>query len=179
MNGSKRSWSTSSPMREATQFKTRRYRSLTLRLRDSRRNRPHLNFMQKSIPEPILFDFEIESCLQVQAEPFRHAEVSGQPKRCIGRDAAQSKNDLVDSTRRHTKRFSQAILAEAKRNEELFLEYVPGVNRLKFAAWHCTIPFLPDQTRSWLRASGGHASAAVGRSPSRQSRPPSSAFATR
>jgi hypothetical protein len=85
--------------------------------------------------------------LQAEKEPFRQAEIAGEPQIGVGGDIPLAQHDLVDAARRDVNRARQGILAEAHRLEELFEQDFAGVG-IGFAhpcLYHAAVLFRNSQ----------------------------------
>lgn len=87
-----------------------------------------MNLIFQTSPEEIPLNFKIVSCLKVQPEELRCAEVLGETKGSIGTDGSLALDDLVDASSRYTRILCKAILRHTERTEKLFRENLTGMN---------------------------------------------------
>ncbi len=88
--------------------------------------------MCDSCAGPVPLDLELEPNLKVQPEPLRRAEVPGETKSRVGRNAPLAENDLVDAPWRNANVLCEPVLTEAMGLEELGQEHFAGMDRGEF-----------------------------------------------
>src|SRR5216684_7907814 len=82
--------------------------------------------------------------LKPEEEPFRQAEIAGEPQVGVGGDISLAQHDLVDAARSYMNRTCQRVLAEFHRLEKLFKQDFAGVGIGKQPAFrfrHVTCAF--------------------------------------
>src|SRR5688572_6815074 len=94
--------------------------SPTLRCVHSRCTRKGGYFIVEAIAKPVLLNFQLVTCLQVQPESLRSAKVPRQPQRCISRDRTLAADNFVDPTRWDRRILCEPILADSQGCQELF-----------------------------------------------------------
>jgi hypothetical protein len=100
------------------------------------RSRKDGDFLPQPIAEPVPFDLQVVSRLQVQPEPLRGAEEARKTKCRVCRDGALSMDDLVDASRRNVDLVGKPILRQPQGTEELFQEHFPRMNRRQLLRSH-------------------------------------------
>ena len=73
--------------------------------------REGLNLIERGA-ESVAFDLDVVAILEVQPEALAGAEVSCEPERRVGGDAAFAVDDLVDSSRWHAEGHRKAMLGD-------------------------------------------------------------------
>ena len=109
-----------------------RFHSAARRL--ERRVRPHSLRRKKGTPlnggQFLLEGFFGDGCviggLPAQPPPITQAEVAAKSKVGVSRDSALARDDFTNSLRRNSDVLGEAVLRQAKRLEELFVEHLAG-----------------------------------------------------
>jgi hypothetical protein len=77
---------------------------------------------------PVTLCLEVVADLKIEPEALAGAEVPGETKSRVGRDAALPQNDLVDASGGHVNIPREAVLRETERLKKLGLQDLAGMN---------------------------------------------------
>jgi hypothetical protein len=87
------------------------------------------DFLFKPIAQSVPLYVKVVARLEVQPEPIRGAEVTGEPKGGVSGDGALAVDNLIDASRRNADVLGESVLTNAHRLEELLEQDLARMNR--------------------------------------------------